>query len=334
VSLTSLLRGRKNPVRDWFAENFSETQSVCAEANRELRGGSAKEPCVVPPVVGADPALTGTAIGYLLAAHLRENALDTTVATHAARLLDRPLRGLGKFPPSLVERVAVEHIRDLRPWEGESLDDERWWDLCQLVCILARFEQYYRAGPTVLPYLVAPLTEHSNNLGKLAAAMVKPLAVEDVSVLGRSTVEGLGHLRDARHLFLGPVFVQSAALGGADADIIYDGTLIDLKSTSQARVVGREELWQLLGYLFADTDDAYRVEQVGIVALRRRRTLIWSSQDLIDALAGGSAPPVEHWRVEFARVLEPVARAYAANRAQRLREKREGREGPRTEKPT
>lgn len=320
-------------MRNWFAENFAETQTVCTDANRELRGGPAKEPCIVPPVPGSDAALTGTAVGYLLSAHLRENALETTVATHAAQLLDRPLRGRGKFPPSLVERVVVDRIRDLRPWEGEPLDDERWWDLCQLVCILSRFEQYYRAGPTVLPYLVEPLTEHSNNLGKLAGAMVKPLAIEDVSVLGRSTVEGLGHLRDARHLFIGPVFAQSLALGGADADIIYDGTLVDLKSTSRAGVVGREELWQLLGYLFADTDDAYRVENVGIVALRRRRTLIWSSQDLIDALAGGSAPPVEHWRAEFARMLEPMAAAYAAHRAQRIREKREGRQDV-SEEPT
>jgi hypothetical protein len=323
VSLTSLLRAGKNPVRQWFADNFSETQSVCTDANRELRGGPAKKPCVIPPVPGGDAALTRTAVGYLLAAHLRENALDTTVATHAAQLLDRPLRGRGKFPPSLVERVVVEHIRDLRPWEGEPLDDERWWDLCQLVCILARFEQYYRAGPTVLPYLVEPLTEHSNNLGKLAGAMVKPLAVEDVSVLGRSTVEGLEYLRDARHLFLGPVFAQSLALGGADADIIYDGTLIDLKSTAQARVVGREEVWQLLGYLFADTDDAYRVERVGFVALRRRRTLVWDSRELINALAGGPAPTVEHWRAEFAQMLEPVAAAYEAQRARRLREKSE-----------
>jgi hypothetical protein len=326
MSLTSLIRGRGNPVRDWFAENFAGTQTFCTDANRELRDGPAKEPCIVPPVPGADAALTGTAVGYLLSAHLRENALDTTVATHAAQLLDRPLRGRGKFPPSLVERVVVEHIRDLRAWEGEALDDERWWNLCQLVCVLARFEQYYRAGPPVLQYIAEPLAEHSNNLGRLAAAMVKPLAVEDVSVLGRSTVEELSYLRDARHLFIGPVFAQSLALGGADADIIYDGTLVDLKSTAQARVVGREELWQLLGYLFADTDDAYRVERVGIVALRRRRTFIWSSQDLIDALAGGAAPPVEHWRAEFARMLEPVAAAYAAHRARRLREEGESRE--------
>jgi len=40
-----------------------------------------------------------------------------------------------------------------------------------------------------------------------------------------------------------------------------------------------------LGYLFADTDNAYRIRQVGFGALRRRRSIFWPSQELIDLLA-------------------------------------------------
>jgi hypothetical protein len=56
---------------------------------------------------------------------------------------------------------------------------------------------------------------------------------------------------------------------------------------------GRIELWQLQGYLFADTD-AYHIRQVGFSALRRRRSIFWSSQELIDLLAGRPSQSVEH----------------------------------------
>jgi len=68
-------------------------------------------------------------------------------------------------------------------------------------------------------------------------------------------------------------------------------------------VLGRIELWQQLGYLFADTDDAYRIRQVSFSALRRRRSIFWPSQELIDLLAGRPSSPVEHWRHEFAGLL-------------------------------
>jgi hypothetical protein len=40
-----------------------------------------------------------------------------------------------------------------------------------------------------------------------------------------------------------------------------------------------------------------------VLALRRRRSYTWSTQELIDALVGGSAEPVEYWRTEFAALL-------------------------------
>jgi hypothetical protein len=323
VSLSSLLGAGGGPVWDWFATHFSQTQRVCTDANRQLRRGPATEPCVVPPVPGTDHGLVGTAVGYLFSAHLRGDALSDSVATHAVRLLDGPMRGRGKFPPRLVERVVVERIRDLRPWAA-PLGDEEWSALCHLVCILARFEQYYRAGSAVLPYLVEPLTEHSNNLAKLAAALANTATLDDVRVLGRATVEDHIGIRDSRELHIGPTFEQSIALGGADADLIYDGTLVDLKSTSQARVVGREELWQLLGYLFADSDDTYKVQRVGFAALRRRSMVFWPAQELIDALAGHPTEPLEHWRREFARLLRPLAETHMADRLQRIEAKRLG----------
>jgi hypothetical protein len=309
VSLTSLLKDTHGPLWEWFEANFPETRSFGTAANRELRGGSTKEPCVVPPVPGTDHSLVGTAVGYLLSAHLRPGALDHAAATNAAGQLDARLRRQ-QLRPTSIERRVVARVDELRPWESE-LDDDAWTELCGLAGTLGRFEQYFRARERVLPYLAGPLRDHRGDLAELAGALVPEPTLRDIEGLGRATIEDQIHIRDASDLHIGPTFAQNFALGGADADIIYDGVLIDLKSTGAARVVGRRELWQLLGYLLADTDDQYKVSGVGFAALRRRRSAFWPAQGFVRALSGGNPATVEEWRQDFAVALEPLAQRQA-----------------------
>jgi hypothetical protein len=241
----------------------------------------------------------------VLSAHLRADGIDATVATSAARLLDGALRR-APTRPSVIERLTVRRIGELQPCTRELPEDE-WIELARLAGILARFEQFFRAGPAVWPYLAGPLREFHGDLNELAIGLVDGQTLKDVCTLSRCAVEDHLSIRDAAELHIGPMFAQSGPLGGADADLIYDGTLLDLKSTGAERVLGRIELWQLLGYLFADTDDAYRIRRVGFSALRRRRSIFWSSQELIDMLAGSPSQPVEHWRSEFAGLLASQA---------------------------
>ena len=44
----------------------------------------------------------------------------------------------------------------------------------------------------------------------------------------------------------GPTFAGSADLGGADADFILDGLLLDCKSTTMPGKLGRDEIWPRL----------------------------------------------------------------------------------------
>jgi len=79
----------------------------------------------------------------------------------------------------------------------------------------------------------------------------------------------------------------SGALGGADADLIARRLLIDWKATTTPGIVGREQLWQLLGYVLADTDDEYEIREVGIAALRWRSIKIWPLDELLAELSIG-----------------------------------------------
>ena len=227
MSLLSLIR-EPGPVRDWFAGNFPETRSFAKSANRELRGGPEKEPCAVAPVPGADAGLVGTAVGYVLSAYLREDALQETVATNGARLLDRSVPNL-EPSATAIERSAIGRVRELRPSQRD-LASEEWSELLRLCLLLARFEQTYRAGLPGARYLLPLVVQHRQNLDALTRAVATEPTQADLEALARATIEDHAHLRDSEALYLGPTFAQSVPLGGADADVIADGLLIELKS--------------------------------------------------------------------------------------------------------
>lgn len=113
--------------------------------------------------------------------------------------------------------------------------------------------------------------------------------IRDLERLGRAALEDHGGLRDARPLVLNPNFPLSAALGGADADLIAGYRLVDWKASAATQVVGRHELWQLVGYALADSTDRYEIREVGIAALRWRSEVNWPLDALLEELDPG--PP-------------------------------------------
>ena len=112
-----------------------------------------------------------------------------------------------------------------------------------------------------------------------------------------------------------PKFAQSIALGGADADVISDGLLLDWKTTKKAGIVGRAEVLQLIGYSLAGSDDRHRISVVGISALRWRSRAVWDAGQLLSELSGVERSLTD-WRGEFAKVCASVA---VAGRSRLLR---------------
>ena len=288
MSLSSHLESKDDPVRDWFKASFPETRRVATDANRLLNGGVAECPLPRPP--GADPSLVGTAIDYLLRCCLRVTSVDSTFATKAAQLL--------ATDPSIdiraieVEREAVTDIRRLQPSRRDLIDAE-WSELCVRCLVLARLEQFYRAGPmnpAIFELLIEPLRQ-CKGLDDFIPMTLKPPTIQDLERLGRAARDDSRWLRRARPLVLNPQFHLSAELGGADADLIARRRLIDWKATTKRGIVSRLELWQLLGYVLADTNDEYRIREVSIAALRWRSVVSWPLDELLQELAPG--PPMD-----------------------------------------
>jgi hypothetical protein len=97
----------------------------------------------------------------------------------------------------------------------------------------------------------------------------------DPVAVARVAIDDRRGLATAGQVVINPVFSQSMALGGADADVIADGVLLDFKSSATTRVARNRDLWKVVGYALADTGDLLELSAVGVAALRWRTTFVW-----------------------------------------------------------
>lgn len=77
-------------------------------------------------------------------------------------------------------------------------------------------------------------------------------------------------------------------MNGADADLIVDDLLIEIKTHRNPANHLRESLRQLLGYTLLDYDDSHRIRQVGLYYTRHAQLSRWDADDLIRALGAES----------------------------------------------
>jgi hypothetical protein len=265
--------------------------------------------CAVPRPEGSDPGLVGTAVGYVLTAHLQPGALVHSFAVRQAPALDRMWRQL-QPDASGAARRAVERIHKLSPAKRQMGEDE-WGQLCRLALVLARLEQGRRSVAQVGGFVVSELSRSRGDLDAFVDSFASPATLVDLAAVGRVAVDDYIELRDALELHIGPTFAQSAALGGADADVVYDGHLLDFKSSAETKVISRRDVWQLAGYLLADTQHTYGIHTVGIGALRWRRRLLWPVQEFLGELSGSDAPLLSALRAEFRELLGQPSRGPA-----------------------
>ena len=125
-----------------------------------------------------------------------------------------------------------------------------------------------------------------------------------------------------KQLELGPTF-EASKWCSADADVICDGLLLEIKTTSgRLRPPGttrrdglsRKHAYQLLGYLLFDTHDHYRIRELGWYSARFGNLVSFSVDEF---LSGLSDRPVDlsHERVMIQSVLTHRARSARTNTA-------------------
>ena len=158
-----------------------------------------------------------------------------------------------------------ELIGRLKPAEHQLNDHDE--ATLNIGCvILAFFEQIYRAGHIFPPLDSLPKRAQLSDL----IATVQPDMIQDIGQLSTAFAS------DAKALFklnavLNPTFQGSLSVGGADADIIVDKTIIDFKCTSKVDAAAlRSAALQLLGYVLLDYDRKYGISDIMVYLPRQR----------------------------------------------------------------
>jgi hypothetical protein len=134
-------------------------------------------------------------------------------------------------------------------------------------------------------------------------AMGKEMGVdEDLARLSHAFYDALGSLIQSSAV-LNPVFAGSCDVGGADADLIVDGCLLEIKTSVGKERLTRERLYQLMGYVLLDYNDEHSIRHVGIYFARQAALVRWSLEQFLMLLGGNSTPALDVLREEFRSVV-------------------------------
>ena len=105
-----------------------------------------------------------------------------------------------------------------------------------------------------------------------------------------------------------PTFARSDLVGGADADLIVDGCLVELKTTAEVGLTSAI-VRQLIGYVLLDEHDTYNIERVSILFARRPQALSWNADELMERCGAKRPLNRERLRHDMESALQRAARS-------------------------
>ncbi len=177
---------------------------------------------------------------------------------------------------------------------GEVAED----DMNRYCIVLALLEEIRRSidHPSLGPLFEK---EHKSVGDLLGIPDARWLA--DMRSISWAFYDNLNHLLSRPHS-LNPTFDGSLDIGGADADMVVDGMLIDIKTTI-AQKIKPDWLGQLLGYVLLDYSDHHRINAIGLYMARQGILFQWDLEGAMRGLCPGEPPSIEGLRNEFERIV-------------------------------
>ncbi|MFI7434856.1 UvrD-helicase domain-containing protein [Micromonospora haikouensis] len=287
LSLTRQLKYPDSPMSQFVAQHLPNSRAVVQDYLRRI--GGLPRPVQPLDVRYPDWSALGHAIDFRFRLCLG-SPLGASVGSGVDAVgSDRPLRGA----PAPAVREALHRagnelvaLVDAYLRGDDGLDGEILERLC---FVAAYYEDIYRTGE-IRRYSMLTDATATTTLDDLLAA-VPDYAIEDVNRQLAIAEESFGPFLElpiaAR--VCGPTFAGSRDIGGADADYILDGLLLDCKAAIRPHQLGRDEIHQLVSYLLLDYDDRYRIDRVGLYLSRQGALVTWSVPDFLRRL-GATGP--------------------------------------------
>ena len=294
-----------NGVRRFFYESFPNTRGVVIEANRQLaevhtlRPESSRE----QPVPYGE---LGMAADYRFRYYFAITPYRELVALAGARRHIQTLDSRYLLSPALIRCFFEDLERFLRQIDpcGRTLGRVHERQLNRFCFVLALFEQLLRIGPHPRNLLFT-----QNNMSTVTdlLSIADDLWIDDLCRLSdRFYGRYREHFSDPVHL--NPTFAGSADIGGADADLILNGCLLEIKTTVTPKIT-KAMLYQLIGYALLDYEDEYQINEIGIYLARQAKTLRWDLPEFLDRLHTDTpSPPLTGLRHQLKKTIQSKAR--------------------------
>ena len=173
--------------------------------------------------------------------------------------------------------------------------------------VLALMEQVFRTGR--LDFVLRPgeFSDADSLIG-----LAESNCLDDLRELSWEFYDRFNRLLPLPHA-VNPNFDGSRDIGGADADMIVDGVLLDIKTTIK-REIGSDWIWQLLGYVLLDYSDHYHMNGVGFYMARQGMLIKWDLEETLRGLCAGEPPTIEELRARFeelVRKTSPIVKSRA-----------------------
>ncbi len=200
-------------------------------------------------------------------------------------------------PPALARQFKdfffqLDTLTSLNSPVGKRLPQAKEDELNRYCFVLALLEEVARTGRVDS----LPVTGASANVESLLG-LAKSDLIDDLTELSWEFYDGFNYLLGLPHV-LNPKFEGSIDIGGADADMIVDGTLVEIKTTARGEIRS-DWIWQLLGYVLLDYSDVYHINSVGLYMARQCKLFKWDLDEAIRSLGSEDSPSIGQLRTQF-----------------------------------
>ncbi|WP_432176682.1 hypothetical protein [Streptomyces sp. Tue6028] len=287
MSLTSSLKDRTSVMSQFLTEHLPSADGLLSDYRRRL----ARHPAPLRPDVGAGRRPDYRMLGHTIDHRLRISLGAPTGQPISEGVVRAVIDDDGWPEPGVISTVQAAGnalLHELAQYEcrhGQplALDSQTEDRLVRLCHIASSFEALYRYAGWVRGNSLGS-TRPGATLDEIVDA-VPSHVVDDIRqqmalAAHPGPFDGLRQLPAAQRV-CGPVFDGSVHVGGADADFIVGGQLIDCKATIRPERISRAELYQLAGYLLLDYSDSYAIKSVGLYLSRQGALIDWSVADFL-----------------------------------------------------
>ena len=290
MTLTSQLNDKNSQITQFMRSRFPNTREFLKSPRKQVRESPIQLRPDIPEGIRTYPySAIGMAIDYRIRYYFEVTPYEELIAYRGGRVFfGSDSWGITTFFQNL--DVLISSLRPV----GNRLTAHQENDLNRYCFLLALLEDIVRP----VSWLESPLYGSIEELLDFA----EPHVLSDMRELSWTFYDNYSHLLPRPHT-LNPTFEGSRDVGGADADLIVDGTLIEMKTTIKSEIK-TDGLLQLLGYALLDYPDEYGLDAIALYMARQGLYLRWDLEEALRGLCGEHPPSIEELRAELKGVLQ------------------------------